>query len=205
MEEIQRMQYGGNDHMHFHMIVRSGSIAIKNLLKFESTTPIEEIIESSDELRYYTKLSPELLVTYNDIRRFMSTCRCVLGELNDLERQFLELTGIPIPNHREWRECLAFKVFEHIIRGYGQTLYRILDGTYIDDRELISDFFVFASLGYPQILNIVPPLQDFTLLQLMELARGYDNNDECTNLTPMAAVMIYRMQQVGRITKSARS
>ena len=213
MAEIQHMSYRGNQIMSFGIGGHDHEILIGHLLKFESTTPVDEIIAADPVLQHGVEMTPEYLAIFNDLRRFMSTCTCEFEcggcqRCSGYRQEFIELTGISMSGHHEWRECFALRIVCDCMHEEYYQIQRVLNGEYYKCQELVGDFFVLAKLGYSHALdtitaNVHP--SDFTLSQLIIMARRSDKyDDDADELRIKAAIMIYNMQQVGLITKSAR-
>src|SRR3989338_5475509 len=119
--------------------------------------------------------------------RFLDTCPC---NQCYIPQPLLDLTGITMTDHREWRECLAVRVLEYCNRIHGNE---------IPTHEL----FILSQLGYSRALDdhiVRFQPEDLTLCELTELACKNINEGLCLN----AAILLYIKQKRGKITKSAR-
>ena len=121
---------------------------------------------------------------FDKFLRIMSVCTC-----SSVSEPYLIKTRVTQSNHQDWRECLAHKVLEYCSRG-----------TF--DSIPIHELFVLFQLGFPRALDDhlaekIP--REFTPSELFALVNGEKDANYID-----AAILIYKMQQRGHNTKSAR-
>src|SRR3989344_7739849 len=186
---ILSIEYAGRKQIYIETEQNDEILSIDLLLKFDSTDSTEDIIASLDEPEAVR--SPQTF--FDRFRAFMSTCTCdKVYQCNDdcepscssIKQKFMNITGITLTDHHDWRGCFAFRVFYYCIHEYSYRIEKLFPdenaAQFYNCGELLSELIMLTSLGYPSALNIIAEKVslDMSIDTLMILARAIDRVGE---------------------------
>ena len=180
-------------------------------------TPMRLSIDSLLKCEYgdYTKLfltfaKGEWPIIFDAIKKSMSVCNCKsILQCTGINQKFRDIIGISFTNHN-WCECLAIKVFSYCIAGnINYQINRLFpnddqDLQYAGCKALLGELFILAQLGYPRALDTVTEKVQVDVT-FGDVSKFVNELSDDSDIYFKSVIQLYKLTQVGKHTKSART